>query len=98
MRYAVMAIDRIRERRWAVATLVFLLVVSVVTTLTVAGCNTAPVYPPGVASEVRDNKLRLERYLELRAEGKTTPEQDARMLEACKKAFTALDTVMSKGD
>jgi len=50
---------------------------------------------PTVSQEVKDeihlNYERTKRYCELMADGKTTADQDKRMIESQKKAWAAMD-------
>lgn len=87
-------IDQIRKKRWAVAAL--LLVVMFQFSLLLS-CAYGPVYPESVAQEVKTDRMRIERYIELMDEGKTTREQDQRMLKACLKTFQALEFIMFRG-
>lgn len=90
-----MALTGIGKRRWAVAVLILM---CVATTLGLIGCAYAatPTYPAGMVQEVNNNALRLNRYLELKKQGKTSPEQDQKMLEANAKAWNSLHNTMSQ--
>lgn len=96
--FIIMAVDKVRERRWATALLMLLLVGSIATTLLVSCAQTAPSYPAGVAVEVQQDRMRVERYIELMKQGKTTRTQDQQMIESCFRVFQSLETVMTKDD
>ena len=96
-RIVLMTVDGIRKRRWETGLVLLILLISLSLTGILA-CATGPIYPAGVKEEVRMNRLRMSRFLELMKEGKTTPEQNAKMLEANFKAWRDLETAMHRGD
>lgn len=88
-------IECIQKRKWAV---IILLLVLMAQSSFLLSCTMKPRYPQGVAEEVRADRLRIERYVELMDDGKTTPEQDQKMIKATLKAFRGLEYAMFRDD
>ena len=97
MKFVERAVDMVRERRWLTATFIMLTIVFMTSTIFVS-CASGPDYPKGVAQEVQYDRMRLEKFIDLMGQGKTTREQEQEMLKATKEVFKSLEKVMFQED